>query len=391
MVRATRQSTRAKSVVSTSATPSTIVSPVFSTKTSVQSNTPETSDIEEGKVQKPRPPLRRSSRSGATTSKNKRPLESDNDERTKLEKAVEPPRKRRKAVFVDVPASKYSPDNLKVCSHTHSNHYICLDDYQQVNKGKAPVKRPTPEEDEIVPDPQEEELEYDEQASLDESEGSGSEFEASDEDEFVEGGQEEDHTNADIKLRAYAEALAEEGLDAEELIMDFAIQESLESSRNPRFRGQASSAAGSSSSKKPVRNAAAALRAAAAERRLQRSQNKDSDVSEEYAFDEDSDSGSSENSQTDKKGKGKAKGKTATVIVKAKAKHMSLADLKKQRQEQRRRAIERRGEEAALRKKLGRKLTQVRSEQSMLDKLADICTNSRLKRILLLCESITRN
>ncbi|PSS31981.1 hypothetical protein PHLCEN_2v2223 [Hermanssonia centrifuga] len=321
------------------------------TKTSVQSNTPETSDIEEGKVQKQRPSLRRSTRSSATTSKNKRPLESDNDENTKLEKAAEPPRKRRKAVFVDVPATKYSSDNLKV------------------NKGKAPVKqRPTPEEDEIVPDSQEEGLEYDEQASIDESEGSGSEFEASDEDEFVEGSQEEDNINADIKLRAYAEALAEEGLDAEELIMDFAIQESLESSRNPHSRGQASSAAGSSSSKKPVRNAAAALRAAAAERRLQRSQNKDSDVSEEYAFDEDSDSGSSDDSQTRKKGKGKPKGKTATVIVKAKAKHMSLADLKKQRQEQRQRASERRREEAALRKKLGRKLTQAEKNALALRK-----------------------
>lgn len=46
MARQTRSSGRTKSGASTSTTPSSVVSPVFSTKTSVQSTTPDTSDVD---------------------------------------------------------------------------------------------------------------------------------------------------------------------------------------------------------------------------------------------------------------------------------------------------------------------------------------------------------
>ena len=191
----------------------------------------------------------------------------------------------------------------------------------QVKKGKA-VASSVAGEEELVSD---NELEYDEQASIDESEDSGSEFQISD-DEVVE--PEDDNASVvDEQLQAYAEALEEDGIDADEVVMDAVIKESLASAR------ASNSGAGPSSSKKGS-SAAEALRsaaAAAAERR--RRDGATIDVDDYVAEDSEEDdlsvlSDSSEDTALAKgKAKAKAKGKgKAKASKKAdKAKVMTVA------------------------------------------------------------------
>lgn len=232
-------------------------------------------------------------------------------------------------------------------------------------------------DEEVIPDSQgEEELEYNEAPTPAESDDSGSEFELSDEDDEDDGSWHEsdvDDIQATAKLHSFAEALEEDGIDADDIVMDIVVKESLEMARSTQIEG--SSGAGSSK-KNSARTVAAALRAAAAEGRLTRSQ-QPSEVIDVDAYNSDvlDDSSLSEVSISDgeplakAKGKSKAKGKAkAKAPAKSKsagsaAKIMTIGELRQQKREQRkekrRQADERKKEERAMRKKLGRKLTQV--------------------------------
>lgn len=225
--------------------------------------------------------------------------------------------------------------------------------------------------EEEIPDSQDDEPEYDEQAPLyNDSDDSGSEFQISDDDELVEDSQDDDDITTDTKLRSFAEALEEEGIDADEVMMDAVVQESLELARSARL-GDSAGAGGSSS--QPARTAAAALRAAAAERRLARLQDGTPDVIDVDAYDSELDpisvssDLSSEDEPLKRKGKTKAKAKTkAKTKAKGKAKAKgstkstgNKATWAEKRREQQRLDKERKAEEKALRKKLGRKLTLV--------------------------------
>lgn len=217
------------------------------------------------------------------------------------------------------------------------------------------------DEEELASDP--DELEYDEQASIDESEDSGSEFQVSDE-EVVGANDSEDEPTSDKKLQAYAEALEEEGIDADDILLNVAVQESLESSRRNQ-RGASNSSAGSSKPRNGS-SAAAALRAAAAERRMTKKAKTGKDVDDED-FVEDSGAGEDDDLEvlsdvSDEPVKSKGKGKAKAKAKPEKKKHepvkkvMTMTELRKQR-----RAAAR---EARADQKRWKGLSQVRSPRS---------------------------
>lgn len=182
-------------------------------------------------------------------------------------------------------------------------------------------------------------------------------------DETVDDSQDDDDITTNTRLRSYAEALAEEGIDADEIMMDIVVQESLDLARS----AQVGDTSGAGSSKpKPARTPAAALRAAAAERRLSHTQSGVSEAIDVDAYESDpldmlSDL-SSEDEPLKGKGKAKAKGK-GKAKAKAKGSTKTISNKKiswaERKREQKRLDTERKAEEKALRKKLGRKLTQV--------------------------------
>ena len=219
------------------------------------------------------------------------------------------------------------------------------------------------DEEELVSD---HELEYDEQASIDESEDSGSEFQVSDE-EVEDAEDSENEPINDKNLQEYAEALEEEGIDADEILLDVAVQESLESARHNRSVQQGASSSGAGSSKaRNGSNAAAALRAAAAERRMAKKTKTGKDVDDED-FAEDSDAGDDDDDDEDvmsesddellvkspakAKGKGKGKAKAKAEKKEEPVKVMTVTEMRK-----RRRAAAR---EARAERKRWKGLTQV--------------------------------
>lgn len=204
---------------------------------------------------------------------------------------------------------------------------------------------------------------------MEESSDSGSEFELSEADS-IEGSQDETDITPETKIRTYAQALEDEGIDADDVLMDFAIKESLNDADNDNSVRNGTSSRGAGSSK-PIkaRTAAAALRAAAADRRLSRARKGTrSMVDNDYEppeDDEDKDeknadlSPSSEDEQPlSKKGKAKAKVVTRSRVADA-PKYMTFADMKERKAESRRLARQRKAEERGLAAKLGRRLTQV--------------------------------
>ena len=217
--------------------------------------------------------------------------------------------------------------------------------------------------------PSDDVLEYDEQASLNESEDSGSEFEVSGQE--IAGSGSEDEAAAEDELQAYAQALEEEGVDANDVLLSAAVQESLEATRQTDAvrQGTSSRGAGSSSCKK--RSAREILRtaaAAAAERRLKITASVENIDVDDYVQDSEDDSSASFSDSDDSdtplsklKGKRKAKpqkaGKTA---VRSEAVVLTLDDIRQRKAEKRAAAKARREEERALKDKLGRKITQVR-------------------------------
>ena len=174
----------------------------------------------------------------------------------------------------------------------------------------------------------------------------------------------------------------------EAIMLDAAIRESLQSVRLDRNGGASSSKPNASTTN------AAALRAAAAEKRLARV-NQSTDVDDfQMAFRTDSEAESSEEEPSE--GKGKAKAKKTSKIVKIRdttsTKFMSMAEMKKQRAQNRKDALLAKKEEREMRKQLGRKLTRVNHHcvMSVLSFLV-LKISYRQKNPHLHCTSITRS
>ncbi|KAF7969408.1 hypothetical protein HWV62_27403 [Athelia sp. TMB] len=350
MPRARKSNIPAASRSTTRGTPSTPVSPDFSNKSSVQP-TPDTSDIDEDEPKaKERP--KRATRS--ISAAKKRPAVTEDESNGSAEEASAP--KKRRAVtrtaFVEIPAKKATRVT--------------------VGKKPAPVKtkskgkckaRQSPELDvEELPEgaivSENDELEFDEQASVQESDISESEFEASDEESDVAPAS---AARKSPRKRALPDSDFELDNDSEDeqIMLDAAIQESLQSARQTR---NATAAVGSSSSGPRIStNPAAALRAAAAERRLARS-NQDIEINESLLDDELTALSSSDDEPLAKKQAAKAKGKKAvTVRDTSKVMITSFSEKRAQTRDKRRadnnakRANKQ--EEKELMKQLGRKLT----------------------------------
>lgn len=212
----------------------------------------------------------------------------------------------------------------------------------------APVAEDSVEE---VPDSEEEEL-------ILESDGSGSEYEVSG-SENEPNGVNSDDSGDDYAEPVVVDEYAEQDGDDEAVMVDAAIQASLETARLDSSRNGDMSSAGAGSSKQRTSiNPAAALRAAAAERRL--AQERDDSVSVVEAL-----SGSEESPSEDEpplaKGKGKAKVSAAmlNLVDTREAKVMTAAERRRQRQLRRMEQSGVKVEEKKLRLKLGRKLTHV--------------------------------
>ena len=219
-------------------------------------------------------------------------------------------------------------------------------------RGKGKAKALTPSIDgEIVPET-ETELEYDENASVNESDDSGSEFE--DDDDFSIEDMEDDDDDDDHgskrprkSLKSFTRALDYDSDGIEEVMMDAAIQESLQSA----------------SLAISVRNGALTLGAgssAAGKRRLAAASTEDGDFIE-VSSDEDVEpsalSSEDEAPPTKGKGMGKAKGKGKTQAKGKKVISAEEKKLKKKALEERTRLKQ---AERELSQKLGRKLTYVR-------------------------------
>jgi DNA repair protein RAD16 len=221
------------------------------------------------------------------------------------------------------------------------------------------------------------ELEYDENASIEESDTSGSEFQASEDDEEAE----DDEEEYVVKPRKFPHKrnplVVDEdflGSDDDEIMLDAAIHESLQTAC-------LDNGVGSSSRPSAPSNSAAAVRAAAAERRLARA-NQAIDV-DDAAFLIESDAENSSDEETFSKAKAKAPKNSATVHDTTSTKFMSISQRRKLNREQRRLgAAARRGnrkEELAMVKLLGRKLTYVRLKSSANGFCPKFNSSSRLK------------
>ena len=205
-----------------------------------------------------------------------------------------------------------------------------------------------------VPDSEEEELVL-------ESDNSGSEYEVSDIDDALNG-EDSDNSADDYAEPAVVDEYTEQGVDDEDVMMDAAIQASLDSARldNGCNAGMSSAGAGSSRQHPPV-NSAAALRAAAAERRLAKElQDDDASIAEISSGSEVS---LSEDEQPLAKGKGKGKAKVSATMLKlidtSEGKIMTAAERRRERQLRRQEQSVLKMAERRLRTQLGRKLTYV--------------------------------
>ncbi|KAG6830955.1 hypothetical protein H0H92_013666 [Tricholoma furcatifolium] len=324
MARVTRSSARRPTSPSpTSGTGTTNASPMFSAQASAApSETPATSDNEETS-KKPK------TRTRGTTRKRAASSELDNSEPESV--SVKRPPLKRRAVssptcYVEVPQT--------VKGKGRSKASVPPPTARRNNKGKG--RAASTADDEDIDMASDDSLDYKE---IDESDDSGSEFvvsEPEDEGAFIASDSEEEA----VMLAAATEMSLQTALSQKNVA-------SGSSSRNPRHNG-------------------AALAAAAAERRLARA-NKDVDVddymSDDHFDSDDFGSDSESDAPLSRKGKGKAKAAAPvqSVIPSAPHKHMTLAQLKKQKREERRKANEWRKEikieEKRLMRELGRRLT----------------------------------
>jgi DNA repair protein RAD16 len=210
------------------------------------------------------------------------------------------------------------------------------------------------------------EIEYDENASVEESDDSGSEFEASEDSgselEYVVKSRKSPRKRS---LPVTDEDFLVDDESSDEVMLDAAIQASLQTAHLDQAARNGVGSSRQSVSSYP----AAALRAAAAERRLARA-NQAVDVDDDAAFileyESDALSSSEEEalSKAKSKGKGKAPNKSATVYDTTSTKFMSISERRRFNRERRKLTSaskkENRKEELKMVKLLGRPLTYVR-------------------------------
>lgn len=233
------------------------------------------------------------------------------------------------------------------------------------------MRAPTPSVDGDVDDSilSEPELEYDE-ALIEESDDSGSEFQASEEESNFSQPDDGDSEEKILKPRKSPRknihiSEMEDSSDDEALMLNAAIHMSLQTAR---LDVSSSAGAGPSSSSLVSSKSGSVLRAAAAERRLARAkQGIDEANFDEVVLPTESEALSSDSEEEALwKGKGKAKTKAAKKAViydTSSTKIMSMPEMRKMRREERKRLLadrrQNKKEESALAKKLGRKLTIV--------------------------------
>ncbi|KAF9480838.1 hypothetical protein BDN70DRAFT_877162 [Pholiota conissans] len=322
MARATRQSTRNRSALSSETTSVSNVSPILSSRPesiAEEAETPATSEPDVPLIK-----TRSASARGGLTGKNKRVAETDEDvEEPDEDQTTKRPAPKRRAVsnraYVSVPITK--PQEVEKIAVTPPAK----------NNGKGRAKAPTPVSEDDDPSSVEELSYKDEDSSeIEESDDSGSEFKISDDEPMNE--------------------------EDEEIMLDAAVRISLQ---------ETTANGASSSTGRSGPSPAAMLRAAAAERRLAHKNAVDVDdyqmASEASASEDDEGSSDEEPLQAVvTKGKGKAKAK-AKAPAKSKPKTMTVAEMKRARREERKIALEGRrankAEERELVKKLGRRLT----------------------------------
>uniref|UniRef100_A0A0W0GE17 Uncharacterized protein n=1 Tax=Moniliophthora roreri TaxID=221103 RepID=A0A0W0GE17_MONRR len=362
----TRRSLRNAVSPSPSTTPTTNPSPFFSARTSTAGSPP--SEIEE-----PAKPTK------ATRTSRKRKAQSDNEEAESNDESVVGSRTgvKRRAV-----ANRAYVEIGKTVNKGR------VDVPKQVNKpktsakGKGKVAAPAPadSDDERVSDS---ELEYDENKSIADSDSSGSDFVASDEEnEYGQQDESNSDYDSDQPLRNTRSSPRKQTADIvsdsedDEIMLNAAIQ----LSRDEMTLGTGT---GPSSGKGRAANAEAVRRAEAAERRIAKQSRNGFDVDDAAMdIDDDNDDDTSDISSDDDsdepltlKGKGKAKAKDKASVAKTADsgnKFMTLAQMRQARREEKRRLREEnkstKAEEKALKKKLGRKLTTAEKSTIALHK-----------------------
>ncbi|KAH9853400.1 SNF2 family N-terminal domain-containing protein [Lenzites betulinus] len=315
-MRVTRQ--RARTAQSVSTTPSTAVSPVFSTGVSSRA-TPETSNLDEDEDELPKRAGKQVKKTKASTAVGKKRARGDvtdmEDEEVDTGRAL----KRRislQTAYVEISAVK--------TTKTESTSTL--------RKNGRAKKAAVIEKD----------ASGSESGDFFESSDSGSEFDP----------------DGDAGESDFADEFDEED---EEVVLDTAVRESLQTAREEQERAAGLTSAGASSSKpRSPTNKAAALRAAAAERRLAgREQSEVIDLVSE------SDALLSEGESEEEplaKGKGKQVAKSRTKKI------MTLAELREERKKARARRNATSVEEAAMRKELGRRLTYAEKSTVALHK-----------------------
>ncbi|THH13328.1 hypothetical protein EW146_g6873 [Bondarzewia mesenterica] len=349
----TRKRARSPSTpsMSATATPTTVASALFSGSKRASANaTPATSNIDEDeKDSLPQPKATgRLTRAAATKGAKKRAAQSDDDEDQPLSK---PPNKKRamaKTAYVEVPRKSNKGKSVKLAP-------------KDKGKGKAKAELPpTPvadSEDEIVPD-SEDGLEYDENASLDESLDSGSEFEDEDAASDFEDQDDEDE-EYDMKPRKSSRKIVtnveEDDLDA--VMIDAAIQDSLHTLavETSVLVGVSSAGAGSSSFR--AANTPATRAAQAALRRL--AQDRGEDHFEQYPSEDEAalselSSFTAEDAPLAVQGKGKARakgGKAAKPADASKQKGLTTQEKRRTKKEEQKEERRIRREEKEGRKK----------------------------------------
>jgi DNA repair protein RAD16 len=370
MARAKRSAPKRASPSSTTVT--TNVSPIFSTKSSVKDEDGDTTPCTSGDDAITRTslsrPITRASAHSATTKKKRAACGDDDDDVMPTAQEAEQkarPVKRRvlsRTAFVEIPIkpgskSSKTPVKVRYVYSTYDSFDPILHSFQarvaQKGKGKAKAAESTDEDGAISDESQE----FNECPSFDESEDSGSEYEASlntsDVDQSAPRRSNvfltEDVSDAD--QQAYDDS--ENDQEDDEFMLAAAIHASLETAN------VFGDAVGSSTGASRPRNHAAALRAAAAELRLTR------DLAEASAVVSEADSEEEYSASVSKgrrkgKGKGKSKGKAKKVKPRDTGvpKQMTLSELVKKRKEERKAA---RAEEMQMRQQLGRRLTVVRA------------------------------
>ncbi|KAJ7283280.1 SNF2 family N-terminal domain-containing protein [Mycena rebaudengoi] len=351
MARLTRGSARLAAAASpaTPATTNSTPSTIFSAATSLAGHeTPPTSDIDDELPTKLGPVTRKGSKRQVSFEKD------DSD----VEEERPAPKRRALARQVFVELTTTTRDKKK--SQVSSTSYMCSNyatPAKNKGKGKAPARKAPVEAAVGLLGG----LDYDEDASLEESDGSGSEFLHSSDEEAVVASDEDEEPlltrSRRRSLQVELELLEEDLTEDEDIMLTAAIHESL----------QDPTVASSSSTKLVSPNRDAVLRAAAAEARLAAAlRGADATVDDSEMQAQESDE------PTENKGKERAgKGKKVTVRATPK-KSMTMSQLRKLKREERQAARaarrENHKEEMALRKKLGRKLTYAEKSAIALQK-----------------------